>query len=226
MVYHLARRRAPRGARGLKCSVHRITFFVLASRPSRGAWIEITSARRAKRRRTSRPSRGAWIEISRKPTTRKEELPSRPSRGAWIEIYAVYVLPSKVQRRAPRGARGLKFEVCGVAMRNDGRSRPSRGAWIEMCNTPTKLKFPLGRAPRGARGLKFIDEIGVLHSNRRAPRGARGLKSLTIPLRDSSISRSRPSRGAWIEINSSFTFVHQLSSRAPRGARGLKLQST
>ena len=24
--------------------------------------------------------------------------------------------------------------------------------------------------------MKFIDEIGVLHSNRRAPRGARGLK--------------------------------------------------
>ena len=201
----------------------------------------------------------------------------------------MYVLPSKVQRRAPRGARGLKFEVCGVAMRNDGRSRPSRGAWIEMCNTPTKLKFPLGRAPRGARGLKFIDEIGVLHSNRRAPRGARGLKykifmapvtdgavaphagrgdlnqrhkagtevrrvaprpgggdcklgehrtdkrresraprgarglkSLTIPLRDSSISRSRPSRGAWIEITIYMNRLRRSPSRAPRGARGLK----
>ena len=35
--------------------------------------------------------------------------------------------------RAPRGARGLKFDVMGTSDTKT-RSRPSRGAWIEIQN--------------------------------------------------------------------------------------------
>ena len=55
--------------------------------------------------------------------------------------------------RAPRGARGLKFNPCNSS-NEDKESRPSRGAWIEM---PVKVLY----------GGKY---------------------------------ESRPSRGAWIEM--------------------------
>ena len=35
----------------------------VGSRPARGAWIEIASARANSAQRSSRPARGAWIEI-------------------------------------------------------------------------------------------------------------------------------------------------------------------
>ena len=55
---------------------------------------------------------------------------SRPSRGAWIEIYLLRLLAFCLYRRAPRGARGLKYKnIYGYLSRT-------------------------GRAPRGARGLK------------------------------------------------------------------------
>ena len=65
----------------------KIRFF--ASRPARGAWIEITSVTRCKDCKQSRPARGAWIEIqNRSPGNRREM--SRPARGAWIEIAGMY----------------------------------------------------------------------------------------------------------------------------------------
>ena len=55
------------------------------SRPARGAWVEIKSARRISFSVMSRPARGAWVEIvylCRKIAALK----SRPARGAWVEI--------------------------------------------------------------------------------------------------------------------------------------------
>ncbi len=66
------------------------------------------------------------------------------------------------KRRAPRGARGLKFE---------------------------KIRAPLsppGRAPRGARGLKSLERHRIHVAERRAPRGARGLK-LRAPCRHGAV---------------------------------------
>ena len=79
------RRRAPRGARGLKWSLPQTPSNLFRSRPSRGAWIEILMCTGAPSLKTSRPSRGAWIEMSfdRRSTS---GFASRPSRGAWIEI--------------------------------------------------------------------------------------------------------------------------------------------
>ena len=58
----------------------------LPSPPSRGAWIEIVSSRRARTpSRASPPSRGAWIEIQTEKDLR-ENTRSPPSRGAWIEM--------------------------------------------------------------------------------------------------------------------------------------------
>ena len=63
--------------------------------------------------------------------------------------------------------------------------------------------------------------MGHLCTNCRAPQGARGLKYFSA-LPGVSLARSRPTRGAWIEINS--RILRRLSSwrRAPQGARGLK----
>ena len=56
--------RPPRGGRGLKYEIYKISDRNSASPPSRGAWIEMTSlASIALAPLTSPPSRGAWIEI-------------------------------------------------------------------------------------------------------------------------------------------------------------------
>ena len=58
----------------------------------------------------------------------------------------------------------------------------------------------LGRAPQGARGLKSMGEW---------------LAALTW--------RSRPARGAWVEIRLPDVKLGDWLCRAPQGARGLKL---
>ena len=79
------------------------------------------------------------------------------------------------------------------------KSRPSRGAWIEIVVVIPFSYCTKSRAPRGARGLKYQKRVLQEIQSRRAPRGARGLKYFRII--DLQISlRSRPSRGAWIEI--------------------------
>ena len=79
------------------------------SRPVWGAWIEIgLCGRYLYYYRWSRPVWGAWIEIpliSR--MTRAKQ--SRPVWGAWIEIYDKEWLIDYAGRRAPYGARGLKW---------------------------------------------------------------------------------------------------------------------
>ena len=79
-------------------------------------------------------------------------------------------------RRAPRGARGLKFFQNKLSSTKSSR-----------------------RAPRGARGLKSLPFLWVVPKYSRAPRGARGLKCFLSANRANNQS-SRPARGAWIEI--------------------------
>ena len=56
---------------------------------------------------------------------------------------------------------------------------------------------------------------------RRSPRGERGLKSAIIPLNPHAVV-SLPSRGAWIEIESTLYRLLRGKCRSPRGERGLK----
>ena len=74
-----------------------------------------------------------------------------------------------------------------------------------------------GRAPRGARGLKCLWVFASDLAIRRAPRGARGLKYIMDGWQTWAM-RSRPARGAWIEI---YSCRHSggIGRRAPRGAR-------
>ena len=52
----------------------------------------------------SRPARGAWVEILKTPPSVKSWSPSRPARGAWVEIYIIrYEMELKLSRPA-RGA--------------------------------------------------------------------------------------------------------------------------
>ena len=55
---NLIRRRAPRGARGLKFLVSVGVSAMLWSRPSRGAWIEIKRSKAAERERDVAPLAG------------------------------------------------------------------------------------------------------------------------------------------------------------------------
>ena len=57
-------RRAPHGARGLKYKKSEGFRHIEASRPTRGAWIEIAGNEYIVHEAPSRPTRGAWIEIA------------------------------------------------------------------------------------------------------------------------------------------------------------------
>ena len=149
--FRRVKRRAPRGARGLKFLWDGLSDAWNKSRPSRGAWIEISTATATKIRIASRAPRGArGLKSLRRPARRGSE------------------------SRAPRGARGLK-SLCLSLISSQLSSRPSRGAWIEIF-LPLLASCAPGRAPRGARGLKFVSSINIFKQISRAPHGARGLK--------------------------------------------------
>ena len=60
------------------------------------------------------PVRGTWIEMARSGRT-AIRCGSCPVRGTWIEINIVSVpVGQNVPRRAPYGARGLKYHVAGA----------------------------------------------------------------------------------------------------------------
>ena len=78
-------------------------------------------------------------------------------------------------RRAPHGARGLKYHAAKA------------GADLS------------GRAPHGARGLKFCHADPPVIPGGRAPHGARGLK-FPGDVQGANHGKSRPAWGAWIEM--------------------------
>ena len=101
-------RRAPHGARGLKCRVCFGAFGAGRRRAPHGArglksFLAFSGAESC----SSRPARGAWIEIA-DLTEARHGAASRPARGAWIEIPWVFPVAYKTGGRAPHGARGLK----------------------------------------------------------------------------------------------------------------------
>ena len=105
---------------------------LLLSRPAWGAWIEICG--RSTRQRTtdwSRPAWGAWIEITDTLKESKNNFESRPAWGAWIEMNLKSFPMILTPRRAPHGARGLKY-IGKHRIYTSSQSRPARGAWIEM----------------------------------------------------------------------------------------------
>ena len=103
-------------------------------------------------------------------------------------------------------------------------SRPARGAWVEIFSTLLFHASGSCRAPQGARGLKSASGCTRGAAAGRAPQGARGLKFFKV--RHGNIAkRSRPARGAWVEIPCRAAASPRCSSRAPQGARGLKFKA-
>ena len=169
--------------------------------------------------RESLPTRGAWIEIV--PFLR--HLPTRiwslPTRGAWIEIQWPPTIACEIASRSPHGERGLKSLVL-----DHHHVRPRRSPHGERglkCRCNSEATYPGCRSPHGERGLKFALILNMLKASGRSPHGERGLKyeaDYTDEGRESrsphgerglkwsktgkvlSISKSLPTRGAWIEI--------------------------
>ena len=100
-------RRAPHGARGLKCEAAAENAGGRSSCPAWGTWIEIFSFCPGRCWSQSCPAWGTWIEILR-------DFQSGPP-------YC----------RAPHGARGLKLLSCYGRVIY-GRSCPAWGTWIEI----------------------------------------------------------------------------------------------
>ena len=124
--------------------------------------------------------------------------------------------------RAPQGARGLKSVGLRDWIARELQSRPARGAWVEIELLINQLKQEGGRAPQGARGLKLDLKGRIIQTKpSRAPQGARGLK-FAPSCGCGSCGRSRPARGAWVEIKKGGYPMHAQLRRAPQGARGLK----
>ena len=147
----------------------------------------------------------------------------RAPHGARGLKYSPQASEGVVCRRAPHGARGLKYrlpEACYLRV----ASRPARGAWIEICISVGRVGDSVGRAPHGARGLKFF-QCHPMELKRlcRAPHGARGLKwRYSAGLHPDRLSR--PARGAWIEMLGHHAGNGGDPCRAPHGARGLKYE--
>ena len=145
--------RTPHGVRGLKLCGGITLYVHVMSHPSRGAWIEITTApARTNTRTSSHPSRGAWIEIGNKSAW-SAGARSHPSRGAWIEIGTAYGEGKNGVGRTPHGVRGLKLYA----------------QW--------RINRVARRTPHGVRGLKYLSSWPCALATGRTPHGVRGLKS-------------------------------------------------
>ena len=200
LVNAMDRGRAPHGARGLKFASPLTGVLGYRSRAPHGArGLKLTS-------RGPRRSR-----------------PCRAPHGARGLKYTYHSLSKWHSSRAPHGARGLKFKY-DYELRSLDESRPTRGAWIEItfpqsyphtiksraphgarglksCNPYGAYHQQTCRAPHGARGLKLSSSVHASNEGGRAPHGARGLK-YAIPETGEDGLTSRPTRGAWIEIQS------------------------
>ena len=118
----------------------------------------------------SRPARGAWVEI----LILIDEigvLQSRPARGAWVEIMKVTVVGKSHRGRAPQGARGLKYIDSGT-LKDSEESRPARGAWVEISIPAlTHNQYP-SRPARGA-WVEMMKNVSPNQSIIVAPRKGR-----------------------------------------------------
>ena len=103
---------------------------------------------------------------------------SRPAWGAWIEICWVYSKQLPPRRRAPHGARGLKYQPPAELGDILGGRAPHGARGLKFGIISMNQIANSSRAPHGARGLKYVIHIlDKFRINGRAPHGARGLKS-------------------------------------------------
>ena len=163
----------------------------------------------------SHPGRGAWIET---PFCRASLLLPRGRtpggvRGLKRRLRLILLL---LFGRTPGGVRGLKPRKV-LAMRTKGKSHPGRGAWIETAIALLTNAVPSSRTPPGVRGLKPLLVLLLLIRLRRTPPGVRGLKR-PWPVDTSLPPGSHPTRGAWIETQSSATAANLMMSHPTRGA--------
>ena len=94
--------------------------------------------------------------------------------------------------------------------------------YTEKLKIRIKYSFFHCRSPHGERGLKSCFPAVPGFCGRRSPHGERGLKS-SLHAAASSVFRSLPTRGAWIEMSSFISSPSCISCRSPHGERGLKL---
>ena len=76
----------------------------MASRPARGAWVEITKITSTCKMYMSRPARGAWVEIIW-VLFLLLSMKSRPARGAWVEMNPNPATKTDMISVAPRKGR-------------------------------------------------------------------------------------------------------------------------
>ena len=121
-----------------------------------------------------------------------------------------------MQRRSPRGERGLKF-LYDENLHGEGWSLPPRGAWIEIAFAWGLLHGCPCRSPRGERGLKYWQEQCTTLGTARSlpPRGA-WIEILTLPWAMFPLG-SLPPRGVWIEIGRSTMTAWKTSRLLPYG---------
>ena len=145
---------------------------------------------------------------------------SRPARGAWVEIRRFWAAQRIAPSRAPQGARGLKYyHRHRSAVWRRRAPQGARGLKLHLDKTAQLVRR---RAPQGARGLKYDERAEAEEVLGRAPQGARGLKYEVDRANLVVLEKSRPARGAWVEIISLAQRAVPLPCRAPQGARGLK----
>ncbi len=164
--------RAPQGARGLKsCSTAQCcTQMRRAPQGARG--LKFGAAVHRAATHASRPARGAWVEISPHRAFSSPTPTSRPARGAWVEISHSKVRPRANGSRAPQGARGLKFDVFLFKRDHTIMSRPARGAWVEMPSGLWCTSLRWSRPARGAWVEMESDRSGGCKDWSRPARGA------------------------------------------------------
>ena len=123
----------------------------------------------------------------------------RAPHGARGLKYADDAAVSAIQGRAPHGARGLKYNFQAVHQLVH-ESRPAWGAWIEI-----SFLLSLAGAATASRPAwgAWIEICGVVRVCRHT-------------------LQSRPAWGAWIEMENARGEDEGFSCRAPHGARGLK----
>ena len=94
------------------------------------------------------PSRGTWIEMAKFKGLLMDNQRRAP-RGARGLKCRIDEASQKLYCRAPRGARGLKFGSGQTQGANGSTSCPSRGTWIEMDKSIISLSGQLSCPSRG-----------------------------------------------------------------------------
>ena len=77
---------------------------------------------------------------------------SRPARGAWVEISDTSVVFRNDSRRAPQGARGLKFNPCNSSNKDKDSRAPQGARGLKLSRAKTMILLLSSRPARGAWG--------------------------------------------------------------------------